>query len=197
MNPITFQASVVNQCFKPIEDVRVVARIYDLEGALLSEQETNLTAVASACTPALPLRWASTAQSPVQLLSLELREKTGRLLSENFYWHAQKPEEFQAMTKMTRVALEGKATLRPTPGHTTVQVKLTNRTSHWAVMAKLTLRDAATNRRILPAYYSDNYISIPPGEERIVTVECQHASGGVKVGLDGWNVEPQDISATE
>ena len=196
MNPITFQASVVNQRFQPMEDVVVVARIYDLEGVLLSNEETNLTAASSACTPALPIKWASTAQSPVQFLFLQLSDKTGRLLSENFYWHARNPEDLRAMTNMTRVALVGKATLHRAAGHATVEVKLRNPTSHWAVMAKLTLRDAATGRRVLPAYYSDNYISIPPEQERIVTVECQHPAGEMKLGLDGWNVDPQTIVLT-
>jgi hypothetical protein len=33
-------------------------------------------------------------------------------------------------------------------------------------MIKLTLKDAATGQRILPAYYSENYVSLLPGEER-------------------------------
>ena len=193
MNPLTFQAGVVNQLFQPLENVRVVARIYDLEGARLGELETNLTALASACTPALPIHWAPAARSPVQLLSLRLLDQTGRLLSENFYWHAPHPEDLRVMTHMTRVTLDAKATLRQIAGHATLQVTLSNPTPHWAVMAKLTLRDTATGRRILPAYYSDNYVSIPPGEERTVIVECPRAEGAMKLGLDGWNLEPREF----
>ena len=40
-----------------------------------------------------------------------------------------------------------------------------------ALMVELTLKDAATGARILPAYYSENYVSLLPGEEGAVTVE--------------------------
>ena len=49
-------------------------------------------------------------------------------------------------------------------------VRIKNTGSAAALMIKLTLDDAATGQRILPAYYSENYVSLLPGEERTVTV---------------------------
>jgi hypothetical protein len=46
----------------------------------------------------------------------------------------------------------------------------------------------------LPAYYSDNFISLLPGESREVRIEWK--AGGpenVRVDLDGWNVEAVGI----
>jgi len=45
--------------------------------------------------------------------------------------------------------------------------------------------------RILPAYYSDNYISLVPGETRTITIEAalkDFKGEGALVSFDGWNV---------
>jgi beta-mannosidase len=58
-------------------------------------------------------------------------------------------------------------------------------------MAHLQLRRQDTNERVLPVYYSDNYVSLLPGENRTVSIEASsHDLGGSTplVVLDGWNV---------
>jgi hypothetical protein len=43
---------------------------------------------------------------------------------------------------------------------------------------------------VLPAYASDNYVSLLPNERRRITVEipATAARGGLTVTLSGWNV---------
>jgi len=53
----------------------------------------------------------------------------------------------------------------------------------------LTLKDAKTGERILPAYYSENYFSLLPGESREVNVNFSEVSARPAVGVRGWNVE--------
>ena len=58
-------------------------------------------------------------------------------------------------------------------------------------MAHLQLRRKNSNDRVLPVYYSDNYISLAPNETRTITIEA--ASSDLKkqmplVLVDGWNV---------
>jgi hypothetical protein len=57
-----------------------------------------------------------------------------------------------------------------------------------AVLVKLTLKDAATGTRILPAYYSENYVSLLPGEEREVSVVFPAGMQKAAIGVRGWNV---------
>ena len=57
-----------------------------------------------------------------------------------------------------------------------------------AAAAKLTLVDAA-GQRILPAYYSDNYVSLLPGERRVIAIRYPATvAGAPRVTLSGWNV---------
>src|SRR4029079_14460970 len=76
----------------------------------------------------------------------------------------------------------------------TLTVTLVNRGKQAALNVKLTLFDAQDNR-ILPAYYSDNYVSLLPGQQRNVEVHFPASfAGAVSLKLRGWNVKP--ISAT-
>jgi hypothetical protein len=79
-------------------------------------------------------------------------------------------------------------------GERTVTVRIKNTGSAAALMIKLTLTDAATGQRILPAYYSDNYVSLLPGEERTVTVAFAAGNSKSAIGLRGWNLATQTLA---
>ena len=68
-------------------------------------------------------------------------------------------------------------------------VKIKNSGATPALMIKLTLQDAGTGERILPAYYSENYISLLSGEERTVTIDFPAGQSKPAVGVRGWNEE--------
>ena len=72
-------------------------------------------------------------------------------------------------------------------------VRIKNTGSAAALMIKLTLTDAATGQRILPAYYSDNYVSLLPGEQRVVAVAFGAGSARPAIGLRGWNLAAQTV----
>jgi hypothetical protein len=50
---------------------------------------------------------------------------------------------------------------------------------------------------MLPAYYSDNYVSLLPGEIKEIVVACPKVAvkNGLSVGLRGWNLEPRVVNA--
>jgi hypothetical protein len=75
-----------------------------------------------------------------------------------------------------------------------VTVKINNSGPAPALMIKLTLKDAMTGARILPAYYSDNYVSLLSGEERIVTVNFPAGPAKPAIGLRGWNVGTETVA---
>lgn len=61
-----------------------------------------------------------------------------------------------------------------------------------ALMAHLQLHRERSGDRVLPVFYTDNYISLVPGETKTVTVESALADlKGEKplVVLDGWNID--------
>ena len=61
---------------------------------------------------------------------------------------------------------------------------------------KLTLLQADGKTRVLPAYYSDNYVSLLPGEKKEVLIECSKAAvkDGISIALRGWNLEQRVVN---
>ena len=76
-----------------------------------------------------------------------------------------------------------------------VRVDLRNTGSTVSLANKLTLLNAADSARILPAYFTDNYVSLLPGESREIEIEypAKSANGPAQLALRGWNLAKQVI----
>lgn len=76
-----------------------------------------------------------------------------------------------------------------------VQIELRNTGTVVSLASKLTLLNSANGSRILPAYYSDNYISLLPGESREIEIEypASSATGPAQLSLRGWNLNKQTV----
>ena len=65
-------------------------------------------------------------------------------------------------------------------------------------MSHLQLRRSRSGDRVLPVYYSDNYISLVPNETKTITIEAdQKALKGedALIAVDGWNISVAPASA--
>ena len=128
------------------------------------------------------------------LVKLALTDEAGRVLSENFYWHAPQASGYRGLNDLpAEVACS--AVRRVAGGATRVEVELTNRGPAVALAVEATLRDAASGARLLHAYASDNFVSLLPGERRRLTIETPagNARAPLRVGLKGWNVRAASV----
>ena len=74
-------------------------------------------------------------------------------------------------------------------------MNLANDGKQAALATKLTLVDGQ-GQRILPALYSDNYVTVLPGEPRSVEIRYPAKLGGIAaVNVRGWNVKPAGVKA--
>jgi hypothetical protein len=58
-------------------------------------------------------------------------------------------------------------------------------------MAHMQLRRQKSGQRVLPVFYSDNYVSLVPGETRTIAIEAAAGDFNGENALlvfDGWNV---------
>jgi hypothetical protein len=86
-------------------------------------------------------------------------------------------------------------TATTTAGNNEVRIDLRNTGQVAAIENKLTLL-RADGSQVLPAYYSDNYVSLLPGEERQVTISIPESErgSGLRLQIRGWNVTPVSLS---
>jgi len=187
LNEASGHLTVVNNSPESMNAATAKVTVYNLDGNVASEHASDFSAAADAATD-LGLVALPAGLSPVYFVKLELRDAGGKLVSDNFYWRGQAghPDDLTALDEMAKVTLEAKASR--TNG--TVTVMLHNPTKGIALMTHVQLR-RKDGERVLPVYYSDNYVSLTPGESRTITMEAalkDFKGQSALVDVDGWNV---------
>ena len=191
LNEATGELQVINNTPEAVSGATAHVTIYNLDGSVAGWKKTPVNAPASLATTLGVVEIPASA-SAVHFIKLELRDGTDKLVSSNFYWKgtAEKPDDLTELNKMAKVTLEAKVERSVAGGQQVVTVTLHNPTKSIALMTHLQLRDAKTGERILPAYASDNYITLTPDETRVVTIAAagESVGDGAQVVVDGWNV---------
>jgi hypothetical protein len=197
MNPADSMVWVVNNGFTAQHDLMMEVKVYDV----LTGKDTLYTTQFNEVAPFqskkyFPLNGFLKALDKKDGIFVSLRLLKGKDLpvSENLYWLPGSDGNYTALQQMGRAALKAEA--RQT-GSGRTEVKLSNdQTNPVAFFNRITLIDDATGKRILPAFYSDNYVSVLPGETKTIVIDCPVSAEGSQrsVEIYGWNVADQKIA---
>jgi Exo-beta-D-glucosaminidase Ig-fold domain len=190
-----YHVDVVNTTSEALTGLSLHAQVFALDNKLLIEHEEKKDAAANALTAGFPLDPSQFLATGVVLVKLELRDASGKLLSDNLYWLTADSASYRALGRLAPANLEAKAVSSRERDNVRIRVTLTNRGNVAAIQSKLTLTNATDNSRILPAYYSDNYVSLLAGENKQIEIEYSTAAakGAAQIGLRGWNIPAQTI----
>ena len=186
---------------------RAKLTIYNLDATKVGEQTFDVSLAAVQKLKLGDVQWPANL-SKVHFMKIELTDKDGKLVSDNFYWHNRacnpakadelrddnkivRYDDLTDLAKLPQVTLTAKAKTAEKNGKVLVGVELTNPSQAVALMAHLQLRGAKSGARVLPTTYSDNYVSLVPGETKRIVVTCDKAQlkgEAPFVTVDGWNV---------
>jgi len=191
----TYDVAVVNTTTTPEAGLRVIADVYSLDNKPLLHHEEKRDAIADAVTTGFKLELAPLMADNVVLVKLQLKNPRGQLLSDNLYWLAADYTTYHQLNRLPAAQIVATASVSRHDGNAQVHVQLTNHGTAAALETKLTLL-ATEGSRILPAYFSDNYVSLLPGESREIEIEYPApASGGEsQLAIRGWNVPSQTVA---
>jgi hypothetical protein len=192
-NEATGDVQVINNKPEPVDDLLAHVAVYNLDGSLAYEHETRLTAASDVATDLGPIDFPASV-SPVHFIKLDLRDSSGRLISTNFYWRAEPgdPDDLTALNQLPMVKLTANVEMpkENIGGQRRLRVLLHNPTQSIALMAHVQMR-RKSSQRVLPVFYSDNYVSLVPGETKAIEVEAAASEFKGEASLivvDGWNV---------
>jgi len=192
-----YDVDVVNTTTGTLSGMSVSAKVFSLDNKLLLEHEDHADAAADAVTHDFKLDLAPLLAEGVVLVKLELRDAAGSLASENLYWLAGDSAAYRALDRLPAAVISATANSTASGDEIRVRVMLRNGGNSVALENKLTLLNAADGTRILPAYFSDNYVSLLPGEAREIDVEYPAAGrGAAELSLRGWNLAAETVSVT-
>jgi hypothetical protein len=191
-NEANGELEVINNLPTAVTDATARVSIYRLDGSLASQYETKVAAEPSLAANLGEVKFPPSLAS-THFLKLELRDAQGYLISSNFYWRGEPgyPDLLTDLNQLPMVALESQVETKDEGGKRLLTVVLHNPTANVALMAHLQLRRKLSGERVLPVYYSDNYVSLVPNESRTITIEADSSEFNGEDALlmvDGWNV---------
>jgi len=192
MNQSDFHVVVVNHGATSRTGLKVRTRVIGLDGRTVADQIRDVATAAASAATDLGAMVVPVQLSGLHFVRLELTDTDGRAISDNTYWrHETTPDDLKALDTLPLVILDADVARHDAGGTVLLDVALANSSSQVALLAHVQLRNQRTNQRVLPVFYSDNYVSLLPGERRTITIEAGAKDLGSDrplVTLDGWNV---------
>ncbi|HTU50705.1 MAG TPA: LamG-like jellyroll fold domain-containing protein, partial [Acidobacteriaceae bacterium] len=187
--------AVVNTTREQLHGLKVAADVYSLDSKLLLHRETMLDAAPDDVTHALNLNIVPLmSDGKLVFVRLALLGSDGQTLSQNFYWRADSDAGYRALNQLSPAKLFITAHLQPgaskaSKGGRRIDVDLKNAGDVVALNTKLGVF-AADGSEVLPAYFSDNYISLLPGEERsiVIDIPATNDTHNLSLHVRGWNI---------
>jgi hypothetical protein len=191
-NEANGQVQVINNLPTALADAVAKVSVYNLDGTLAYQRDTPVTAAPDVATDLGAIEFPASL-SAVHFIKLELKDSTGKLISSNFYWRSlpDHPDDFNDLNKLAQVTIEAKVAVQDADAKRLVTVTLHNPSTGIALMAHLHLRRQKSGERVLPVFYSDNYVSLLPNETKTITIEAALKDFNGENALlvfDGWNV---------
>jgi len=205
--------AVVNGTREPIHGVRLRARMLGLDARPGFERDTTVDIPADSSMRVFVLPIPPDMIGPF-FLDLRLTDARGQSLSNNFYWLSTPPDvladtstwyvtpvksfaDYTALANMPRAALNASARFSTGGANGEARVTLTNPGKSIAFFTRLQVLGRA-GEEALPVFWSDNYVSLLPGETRVLTARyARRDLHGVppRVRITGWNLAPTVVNA--
>lgn len=196
MNANTRKIFVVNHTANPLRGSVEIA-IHNLDGTQVSRTVENVPEIKPASSASIVdiSSKISTSTSDICFISLRLIVN-GNFQSENFYWCKKSgdDDDYKLLDTMKPASLGISAKVVETGKTATkLNVKVENISDAIALMVHLQIFDKVTGARILPAFYSNNYLNILPNKSTEITVEVPHKDGkaveNLAIRIDGWKID--------
>jgi hypothetical protein len=174
--------------------LKVRMLVEGLDGATLSDHTSQVQAAPDARTQVGRLDLEKLAAGHTVLVELAVSNADDSLLSTNVYWWSKDEATLRELNALAPTTISTSASVANASDERSMTVHLKNNGTVPAILLKLTLEDAVTGARILPAYYSENYFSLLPGEESTVTVKFPAGTNQTRLALRGWNLGSQVVA---
>ncbi len=202
----------VNDRIEDKLDLSLKIRIYNIKSEKIFDKNINLNLKANASEKVFTLPQQDK-KSPVYFLDLRLYDAPGNEIDNNFYWLSSKKDildydaevldwyyytpskqyaGFTALNTMPEADVKTSFTQIKGKEDTRFEVTVINRSNTIAFFTGFSIRDKNSGDVILPVLWSDNYISLLPGEKRILVAKIKNSSLTGKIPelvTEGYNLK--------
>ncbi|HWF65536.1 MAG TPA: hypothetical protein VN685_13060 [Rhizomicrobium sp.] len=201
---------VINQTMQDRHGLRVLVRVYDLEGKIVFDQRAKVDVNAQGVAQALALPLLKDI-SPVYFVRCELFDTTGAKIMDNVYWQSVMPDDFgpndnafnvkeeqwadfKPLQSMAKVRLEIKGAVQSKGKEGEALISLHNPSTQLAFFVRAEITGGKDGNEILPITYDNNYVTVFPGETALIrgTFNASDLAGAKPwLRVEGYNVPRQ------
>ena len=168
MNEHNRMVAVINTMHRSHEKLTADVRLYDFNMNIVWQQQQPVSIGEDRYKELFTLPQPKEI-TPVYYARLLLKDGNGKVISENFYWlSADGKNDFRAITQMPKVDLQLTSTTTTKDNDIVMRIKVKNSTNRLAFMHRLMITKGDSEDEVLPTFWTDNFLTIFPGEEREV-----------------------------
>ena len=190
-NPLTDEVEVVNYSAGAQTGLAVHAEILNLDGSRQWEKTASVDSPEDSVQGPISLEFPA---SLSDVHFVRLRVASGpQVLSENVYWRGRRDGDLRALRTLPLVTLRARTSLERHGNRFALTSEIENPSAAPALLVRLSPVRATSGDRIRPAIFSDNDVTLMPGERKTIRAEVavRDARGEEpRIALDGFNVEP-------
>jgi hypothetical protein len=165
------------------------AEILNLDGSVKWEKSAKVDSPEDSVATPIALEFPE-GLSPIHFIRLKLT-RGDSILSENFYLRSNTEGDFTAIHQIPKVKVEAMTKAERQDDRWLLKTNMYNPSAHPALMVRLKAVREKSGDRILPAIYSDNFISLMPGEQRSIQTQLEDADTRgepPRIVVDGFNI---------
>jgi exo-1,4-beta-D-glucosaminidase len=197
-----------NKSRSAIRGARLSAKVLGLNGNVLMSRDTTLDIPADSSMRLFTLaKPAALSGNATYFVDLRLKNSAGASLSNNFYWLSTKQDvlsdsstwymtpvnsyaDFTQLRQLPAATVKATTSFSSVGGAGRARVTLTNTGASIAFFIRLQVT-GKNGEEALPVTWDDNYVTLLPGEQRVLTASyrVKDLNGGAPaLVLNGWNV---------
>ncbi len=195
LNLNNLEVLAINRTYQPVSDLKAQVGVFDLNAKSIFTEEKSVSLSATDVKQTSSLAKVLDETKGISFVVLNLKDKTGRIVSHNVYWLS-KEEDFKSLNGMAAtnvdVQLMNKDKSKTEKSWT---VKITNSSDKMAFFIRPQLM--VNGAEVLPSYWSGSYFTLAPGENTTVTVSCpvgKIGPSGTVLKVSGWNVGLKEMN---
>jgi exo-1,4-beta-D-glucosaminidase len=171
-----------------LEKHQVEVALYDINSKKVFEFNKSVDLKENKVTPLVRIP-EHKGKPSVYFLDLKFKDPEGGIVSENFYWIASKGDkmnwekyfwfytpikqfaDYTAINALPEATLEASKEIRRQGDEWEIAVNLKNPGDKIAFFNELNVSGKQSGQSVLPVFWSDNYVSLLPGEQKTMVVK--------------------------
>ncbi|HEY0795846.1 MAG TPA: discoidin domain-containing protein [Acidisarcina sp.] len=189
-NRATEAIEVVNYSAGNLRGLTATAEILNIDGSSRWRKTALLDSAEDTVQACMQMEYPAGLTS-VHFLLLTL-SRAANPVSTNLYMRGLQEGNYRAIRSLPRARVTAATTVGHEGDHWNLTTQLRNTSATPALMVRLKVVRERSGDRILPVLYSDNYVTLLPGEQRTIQTQVSHSDTRgerPRVVVSGFNVE--------